>query len=79
MISAQKRKGESTNSLIYRFNKKVRQSGVIKESRSRRFTERPTSKIKRRQSALYREEKKLEYLKKKKMGTLEVREARKFN
>ena len=76
MISAQKRKGESTNSLIYRFNKKVRQSGVIKESRSRRFTARPVSKIKRRQSALHREEKKQDYLRKKKMGTLETK---KFN
>jgi len=70
MISAKKRKSESSNSLIYRFNKKVRQSGVVKESRSRRFTTRAVSKIKRRQSALHREEKKQDYLKKKKLGTL---------
>jgi ribosomal protein S21 len=70
MISTRKRKGESANSLLYRFNKRVRQSGLIKESRKRRFTKRPVSKIKRRQSALHREEKKREYLHKKKMGTL---------
>lgn len=69
MISVKKRKGESSNSLMYRFNKKMRQSGVVKESRSRRFTTRKTSKTKRRQSALHREEKKLDYLKKKKLGT----------
>jgi len=70
MITAKKRKNESSNSLIYRFNKKMRQSGLVKESRNRRFTTRPTTKIKRRQSALYREEKKQDYLKKKKMGIL---------
>ncbi|PIR87712.1 MAG: hypothetical protein COU10_03210 [Candidatus Harrisonbacteria bacterium CG10_big_fil_rev_8_21_14_0_10_45_28] len=70
MISVKKRKGESANSLMYRFNKKMRQSGVVKESRSRRFTTRDLSKTKRRQSALHREEKKLDYLKKKKLGTI---------
>ena len=69
MISVKKRKGESSNSLMYRFNKKMRQSGVVKEARNRRFTTRAVSKTKRRQSALHREEKKLDYLKKKKLGT----------
>lgn len=68
MISVKKRKGESLNSLIYRFNRKIRQSGIVKESRKRRFTTRPVSKTKRRQSALHREEKKREYLRKKKLG-----------
>ncbi|PIR86702.1 MAG: hypothetical protein COU11_04295 [Candidatus Harrisonbacteria bacterium CG10_big_fil_rev_8_21_14_0_10_49_15] len=69
-ISVRKRKGESVNSLIFRFNKRSRQSGLVKELRKRRFTKRPTSKIKRRASALHREDKKQEYLHKKKMGII---------
>ena len=67
-VIVKKRKGESVSSLIFRFNKKSRQSGLVKEVRSRRFTKKALSKTKRRQSALHREEKKQEYLHKRKMG-----------
>lgn len=68
MIKVKKRKGESSNSLMYRFKKKLRQSGILKEARKRRFAARPVSKIKRRASALNREEKKKEYARKRKLG-----------
>lgn len=54
MISAKRREGESVNSLIFRFVKRVRQSGVLIEARKRRFRARPVSRSKRRANALYR-------------------------
>jgi len=60
MIDLKKKEGESQNALIFRFNKKVKQSGIMKELRKRRFRDRPVSKNKRRSSALYREKKKNE-------------------
>jgi ribosomal protein S21 len=53
---------------MFRFNKRMKQSGVVKEVRKRRFTDRPVSKLKRKQSAIHREDMKKEFLKKKKMG-----------
>ena len=68
MVSVHKREGESSNSLIYRFNKRTRQSGLIKECRRRRFVTRKTSKTALRESAVHREEQKESFLLKKKLG-----------
>ena len=68
MLSVRKRENESATSLMYRFNKRMKQSGVVKEVRKRRFTDRPISKLKRKLSATHREEMKKEFLQKKKMG-----------
>jgi ribosomal protein S21 len=68
MLYVKKRDGESATSLMFRFNKRMKQSGVVKEVRKRRFTDRPVSKLKRKQSAIHREDMKKEFLKKKKMG-----------
>jgi len=40
--------------MLYRFNKRVRQSGIMAEARKRRYFSRPENKNKRRKSALYR-------------------------
>lgn len=69
-IIVKKRENEPINSLIYRFNKRTRQSGVVKEVRKRRFRERPQNKIAKRKSTLYRLEKKQEVDKKRKLGQL---------
>jgi ribosomal protein S21 len=53
---------------MYRFNKRVKQSGLIKEVRKRRFTDRRVSKLKIKLKALHRETAKKEYQYKKKMG-----------
>ncbi len=53
-IGVKKRMGESFNSLLYRFNKKLKRSGIFKEIKKKRFHKRPVSKNKRRSSALYR-------------------------
>jgi len=67
-IEARKRENEAPNSLIYRFNRKVQQSGLVKETRKRTFTGRPENRMKRRKAALYRIEKRSEMAKVKKYG-----------
>ncbi len=53
-IEIRKREGETTGSFLYRFNKKVQHSGLIKEVRKRQFRGRTANQRKRRLSALYR-------------------------
>ena len=68
MVEVKKDEGESFGSLIYRFNKKIQQSGVLREARRRRFRVRQENKNQRRFSALRREEKRLVMEKAKKLG-----------
>ena len=67
-INAKRRDGESANSLIYRFTKRVQQSGVLREARARRFNKRVANKRGRRVSALHREKKQAEVRRLKKLG-----------
>lgn len=67
-ISIKKRDGESVSSLIYRFGKRVQQSGVLKEARARRFNKRIANKRGRRVSALKRERKQTEIRRQRKLG-----------
>lgn len=69
-MELKRREGEAINAFLYRFSKKIQQSGILREVKKRKFKNRPTSKIKRRISALYRGQKKKEIEKMKKMGTL---------
>lgn len=68
MLSVRKREGESATSLMFRFNKRVKQSGLVKEVRKRRFTDRKVSRLKVKIKAIHREGAKKEYLRKKKLG-----------
>ena len=70
MLTVRKRQGESATGLMYRFNKRVKQSGLIKEVRKRRFTHRAISKLKRKESALHRNVMKKDFLQKKKLGLM---------
>jgi len=70
-IEARKKEGESGNSLLYAFTRKVKRSGILKEVRHRKFHDRPTSRIKRRLSALHREEKRVDVERQKKLGLLQ--------
>lgn len=63
-----KKENESAGSFLYRFNKKVQQSGILKEARKRRYHHRPKSKLKRKEAALYRNAKREEVAKEKKLG-----------
>ncbi len=69
-VEVKKRGGESTSTLLYRFSKKIRQSGVVKEFRKRKFHERTGGKLQRRVSALHREKKKAEVVRMRKLGLL---------
>ena len=68
MAEVKKREGESTNSLIFRFIKRVKQTGVLFESKKRRFRSRPQNRLKRKLSALHREVRKKEMETARKMG-----------
>lgn len=67
-VIIRKKEGESPNSMIFRFTKKVQQSGVLREVKSRRFTVRAKSKNKRRSSAIYKRDQKAAHEKAKKLG-----------
>lgn len=54
MIEVRKRKNENEASLIYRFNKRVLQSGILKEAKKRMYHDRPLNKTKKKLKALYR-------------------------
>jgi len=69
-MELKRREGESISAFIFRFSKKVQQSGILREAKKRKFRDRPTSKYKKRLSALHREQKKKEIEKAKKMGTI---------
>jgi ribosomal protein S21 len=69
-IEVRKKEGEAGSSLLYSFTRRVKRSGVLKEVRKRKFHTRTTSRIKRRASAIHREEKKADVDRKKKLGLL---------
>jgi ribosomal protein S21 len=70
MIEVRKRKDENAASLIYRFNKRVMQSGILKEAKKRMYLTRPLNERKRKLSALYRLKKEEELKKLAKFGHL---------
>ncbi len=67
-VRVNKRKGENFNSLFYRFNRKIRRSGILREARKKLYHQKPPNKNQRRKSALYREEKKKEIEKLRRYG-----------
>lgn len=70
MINIKKKEGESTSALLFRFTKKVKQSGVLTEARKRRFRGRAKNKRARRISAVYRTEKRKDMARKRRLGIL---------
>lgn len=70
IMELKRREGEATSSFLYRFSKKMQQSGILIEAKKRKRKARSTSKSKRRLSALHKEQKKKEVSKARKMGTL---------
>ncbi|MEN9341909.1 MAG: hypothetical protein RIQ54_165 [Candidatus Parcubacteria bacterium] len=68
MIEVKKREGEQSSALMFRFTRKVKRSGVLKEVNSRRFKSRSVSRIKRRKSAIYKGARKRELARTKQLG-----------
>jgi ribosomal protein S21 len=69
-IEVRKREGESANSTLFNFTKRVKRSGILKEVRARKFHTRVISRIKRKRSAIHRDERKAEVERLKKLGLL---------
>ena len=69
-LEVKRKENESPATLLFRFSKKVRQSGILAETRRRRSHLRSQNKRKRRLSAIYRADKKVEMQRKKKLGLL---------
>lgn len=69
-IVVRKKEEENVNTLIYRFNKKIMQSGILKEARKRLYKDRNINKRRKRISAIYRYNKTKEIERKKKLGLL---------
>ncbi|MDP3999036.1 MAG: 30S ribosomal protein S21 [bacterium] len=65
-----RKEGETTGSFLFRFSKKVQQSGILREVKKRKFHHRAKSRIKRKIAAIYRDDKKKEVERSKKMGLL---------
>lgn len=68
MIETRKKEGETIGSFLFRFNKRVKQSGVLKEVRKRKTRKRPQNKNKRRSSALYKTRKEGQIFRARKYG-----------
>ena len=63
MLEVRRKPSESSSALLHRFSKIVKQSGILRESKKRRYRNRPISKLKRKLLAIRRAAKKGEYQK----------------
>ncbi len=69
-LEIKRKEGESASAFLYRFTKKMQQTGILKESKKRRYVKRNINKNKRREAAIYRDDKKKEVIKARKMGLM---------
>ncbi len=67
-MEVKRKEGESVSAFLYRFTKKMQQSGVLREAKKRRAHNRTVSRVKRKAAALYRNKKQAELGKAKKLG-----------
>lgn len=67
-LEVRKKERESSQDLVHRFTKTIRQSGILLETRKRQFFKRIKSDLVKKTSALRREESRKEYEKEKKMS-----------
>lgn len=69
-LEVKKQERESSQSLIFRFTKAIKQSGILLRARKIRFKRKEKSRDMRKKEALRREEMKKEYERLKKIGKL---------
>ena len=69
-LEVRKKERESSQSLVRRFSKRLKRSGILIRARKNRFRQRTKSKQMRKKAALRKEEKRKEYETKKRMGNL---------
>ena len=77
-IEAKRKQDEPINSFLYRFNKMVQQSGVLKQAKGGRFRAIEPNRNRRRTSAIYRAQHKKQIQYMKKSGVLKGTEDIKF-
>lgn len=70
MITVRKKEGESPSVLFFRFSKKIKQSGVLKEAKKRRFHHRSVNRRKRRLSAQHRDARRATIARERKLGLI---------
>lgn len=69
MVLEIKKEGrETSQNLVRRFSRRMKQSGILLRARKSRFKKKPKSKQMKKRSALRREELKKEYEKMEKLG-----------
>lgn len=68
-LEIQKKEKESSQRLVRRFFKRIRESGILRRARESRFRKRPLSKTKKKLAALRREEIKKKLQRMEKMRT----------
>lgn len=61
MLEVRRRKNEPISAFLHRFSTRVKQSGILREARKRRYHSRPVNRAKRRANAIYRAERKKEF------------------
>jgi len=69
-LEIKKEERESSQSLIFRFTKAIKQSGILLRARKIRFKRKEKSRDMKKKEALRREEMKKEYERLKKIGKL---------
>lgn len=69
-LEVKKQDRETSQGLVRRFSRRMKQSGILLSARKVRFFERPKSKQMRKRSALRREELRKEYELADKMGKI---------
>ena len=67
-LKIQRGERESSQNLVRRFTKVIRQSGILLQTRKKRFFQRPKNALLKKRLALRKEKVKKEYQKLKKMG-----------
>lgn len=67
-LKVEKKERETTQSLIRRFSKAIKRSGILKEARKRRFFRRPLSDASKKKAALRKLKAGEEYERKEKLG-----------
>jgi len=69
-LKIKKKERESSQSLVYRFSKRIKESGILLQARRLRFHQRSKSEQAKKRTALRREQLKKEYQRLKKLGEI---------
>lgn len=70
-FEVKKQKKENSQSLVRRFTKRIRQSGILLRARKIRYREKPKNERAQKKTALRKEELKKKYKKLEKLGELQ--------